>query len=261
MGRTTLAAAIAAGLGVSGPAQLASAASIGMQFVGSGTALSSSALAGVVAQQNWNALAINASTLTSPALVDSAGASTPVTITGGTNTYYIGGYLSGPPATAGDTTLSHGELNETSANDTITGLVPATSSNSLAVTGITYSQYDVYVYTECDSANNETTVSLKPSGGSATFASFKSESGGTGWTQATGTWNGAGTAPSDPVANYARFVSLTATSFTVEIGGVHNAGINGIEIVNTTPGPEPTSFGLMALGGLLILPRRRRSAY
>jgi len=122
---------------------------------------------------------------------------------------------------------------------------------TLTFASIPYTQYDVYVYADIDASGRNETVSLTPSGGSAQYYSFTTQDGGSVWTQGTNTWNGSGTAPTLPGANYVHYTGLTASSFTLNWGAPSNGGLNGIQIVNTggTPTAPSAPTGLGATAG------------
>ena len=193
--------------------------SIGIQFVGSGTALTATSSAGVVAQSHWNPL--TGATFSSVVLNDRTGAATAATLTGSADgSYFCGSTF---PAGSGDSNLCSGEL--------FCGAF-TTETNTTTVSGIPYAQYDVYVYAECDAVGRNATFALTPSGGSTQYYSLQTTSAASAWTQSTNTWNGSGTAPSLPVANYVKFTGITASSFTLKFGGAaSNVSVNGIEIV------------------------------
>jgi len=196
--------------------------SIGMQFQGSGTALASTDSAGLstVAQSHWNVL--TGASFSSHALTDSSGANTTATLSGSANGTYWSGGSSAPPA--GNAKLASGEL--------FNGWP---GSPTLTVSNIPYANYDVYVYAGIDATGRAETVGLTPSGGAEQFYSFTTEGGGSAWTAATSTWNGTGTKPSLPSANYVHYTGLTASSFTLAWGAPGNGGLNGIQIVPVTP--------------------------
>ena len=193
--------------------------SIAIQFVGNGTALTGTSSAGVVAQTHWNPL--TGATFSSVVLNDLTGAATTATLTGGADGDYWCG--SAFPSGGGDSNLCSGEM--------YCGAF-TTETNTTTVSGIPYAQYDVYVYAECDAAGRNATFAETPSGGSTQYYSLQTTSSGSAWTQSTNTWNGSGTAPSLPVANYVKFTGLTASSFTLKFGGAaSNVSVNGIQIV------------------------------
>jgi lysophospholipase L1-like esterase/fibronectin type 3 domain-containing protein len=197
--------------------------SIAMQFVGLGTALTSTTSAGVpaVAQTNWQPL--TGSSFSSVILKDNSGATSTATISGGSD----GSYFSGSSFTAtGDANLSSGELYDGAMT---------TETNAITIASIPYAQYDIYIYGECDAGGRNATFSVTPSGGATSYQSFQTESNGSTWTAGTSTWNGSGTAPTVPAGNYVKFSGLTATSVVIKFGGAGNVGMNGIQIVKTGP--------------------------
>ncbi|MDD5261391.1 MAG: putative Ig domain-containing protein, partial [Methylacidiphilales bacterium] len=212
-------------------------ASIGIQFVGGQTALNATDSAGLstVAQSHWNALA--GASFSNVALTDNSGSATSTTLTGSANGTYRGGGSSASPA--GNAKLASGEL--------FNGWPGAPT---LTVSGIPYAQYDVYVYAAIDATGRNETVSLTPSGGSAQYFSFLTQGGGSAWTVATSTWNGTGTPPTLPSANYVHYTGLTAGSFTMAWGAPGNGGLNGIQIVNTSAGGLPSPWTNQDIGSV-----------
>ncbi len=195
-------------------------ASIGVQFIGTGTALLASDVAGVpaVIQNNWNP--ISGKTFTNLVLKDNAGAATTTTLAGNATGTYIA--TNGFAAGSGDGKLASGEV----YNGNIT-----TDTHSMTFSGIPYARYDVYVYGENDYPGRNTVFSLTPSGGVALFKSLQSKILLYNWIESTNTWDGTGTAPTLPVADYVRFTGLTASSFTLKFGAAGNGGMNGVQIV------------------------------
>ena len=120
----------------------------------------------------------------------------------------------------------------------------------MTVSGIRDSNYDVYVYDDMDASGRNETVSLTPSGSSAQYYSFLTQKGGSVWTVATSTWNGSGTVPTLPAANYAHYAGLTGSSFTMTWWAPGNGSINAIQIVPNPPAlPSPwTSQDIGAVG-------------
>ncbi|MCE0523210.1 MAG: IPTL-CTERM sorting domain-containing protein [Methylacidiphilales bacterium] len=218
---------------------ISSGRGIGIQFRGNGTALASTDSAGLtsVAQTHWNAL--TGASFTNQALSDNTGTSASATLTGTAGAIYGGGGSSAPPA--GNAKLASGEL----VNGSTAG------GHAMTVSNIPYGFYDVYVYAAIDATGRNETVSLTPSGGAAQYSSFTTEGGGSTWTAATSTWNGTGTAPSLPSANYVHFSGLTASSFSTTFWAPGNGGMNAIQIVPDPPvitspatatGTEETAF-------------------
>jgi hypothetical protein len=202
----------------------ASYSGFGLQFVGSGTALAATDSAGVpaVAQAHWQSL--TGATFSSLAIMDKNGSATTATLSGGAD----GSYWSGSAFTSGSANakLASGELFDGDINS---------ETHSLTVSSIPYGHYDVYVYAACDAAGRNATFALTPTGGSASYKSLQTQSNGSAWTESTNTWNGSGTAPSLPVANYVKFTGLTASSFNLKFGGVGNVGLDAIQVVQTGP--------------------------
>ena len=246
-------AAAAAGLLALFPVR-ASANEIGVQFVGSPTtpqplAPGTSAGAPGVAQTHWNA--VTGSSFTNVALNDNTGASTTALLNGSANGTYYGGNVSDTP---GDTELTSGEL--------FNGW---TGSPTMTVSNIPYAEYDVYVYAALDNNTRIETLELTPSGGSASYQSFGTSTGGSTWVLSNNPvagWNGTTptTQPTRPAsATYAEFAGITANSFTLAWGAPGNGGLNGIQIVESSaPIPEPATLGLMAVAGAGILLLKRR---
>jgi hypothetical protein len=222
----------------------ASAAAIGVQFVGSQNSpllpTDSAGLASV-AQTNWNAL--TGASFAGVALQDGNGAPTTASLGGGANGTYFGGH--GSPLPAGNVKLTSGEL--------FNGWPGAPR---MTVSNIPYAAYDVYVYANIDASGLNETVSITPAGGTAQSFSFVTMGGGSAWTLATSTWDGSGTAPALTSADCAHFTGLTGSAFTMDWGAPGNGGLNGFQIVEVTV-PEPASLGMLAAGGLLLLGRGR----
>jgi hypothetical protein len=125
------------------------------------------------------------------------------------------------------------------------------TSDTLRLTGISYSQYDVIVYFSSDTSGRPGTIS----DGAITY-SFSTDTrekvdahGNFVFAQTTDT------GLSHPSADYAVFSNLTGASqtLTLNVGG---GGIAGMQIVAV---PEPGTMALAALGGASLLFWRRRS--
>ncbi|MHB1157415.1 MAG: PEP-CTERM sorting domain-containing protein [Phycisphaerales bacterium] len=123
-------------------------------------------------------------------------------------------------------------------------------------TNLTTSGYDVIVYVGTV-GNTSDGYRLEITDGTTTLDEWVWVSGSnyTGtFVQATG-----GTQASPAVGNYVRFTGLTGSSFTfglaqTQSGLVTFLGVTGMQIVEV---PEPATLGLMAVGGLLMLSRKR----
>jgi hypothetical protein len=126
------------------------------------------------------------------------------------------------------------------------------TSDTLSLSGISFSQYNVIVYFSSDTDGRTGTVT----DGTTTY-SFSTimrnqvdNDPNVTFIQTTDTGSG------NPDANYAMFSDLSgaAQTFTLNIGG---GGIAGMQIVAV---PEPGSLALAVVGGLGLLIWRRRMA-
>lgn len=127
--------------------------------------------------------------------------------------------------------------------------------DTLGLSGISYSQYNIIVYFSADTDGRTGAVS-----DGATTYSFSTmtrnmldNNANATFTQTTDT--GAG----NPSADYAVFSNLTGASqtlTTINTGTSNGLGISGIQIV---PVPEPGTMALAVLGGVSLLFWRRRS--
>lgn len=247
-----LAAAVAAGLGLA--AADADAASIGVNFSGGQNnaqniaPLASSDLTGAVQQMNWNnaggdgttgnGTTANVQSPTAGVLVNSAGAATTAAITWtSTNSWSIANSVRTPA----DAELLNGYLDNTAA----------ATPTTVTITNIPYARYDVYAYVGSDGNARTGHVTI----GSTTFYfSTNSNNNPPAFVQATAT-----DLASAQLATYAKFTSVTGSSFTLtNTRDGNNVGLHAIQIVDTTPVPEPAAVGLLAVGGAGLLARRRR---
>ncbi|HZQ47100.1 MAG TPA: hypothetical protein VFC07_08815, partial [Verrucomicrobiae bacterium] len=198
---------------------------IGMNFMdpsGGNDSVPACNLAGVVPMQGWVNLTTGG-TGTSVALVGNATV-TWTSTGGGTHTLPFAN-------SSGDTALMRDYLD--------TG---DTSTDSVTVSGLSFSKYDVYVYADGDNGgesrvgkytlNNTITRYLMDAANvnfSGTYTEVNSSTGG----------------PSTPAGNYIRFRNITGSSFTLKstASGQYGSGspphprapINAIEIVPVTP--------------------------
>jgi len=120
------------------------------------------------------------------------------------------------------------------------------------ISGIPYASYNVFVYTSAEGGNG--------GGGNISIADM---SGGAGVVDPVATdgnysW---GWSPNTYVLgnNYVEFTGNTSPSIELDQYSVSwNTGIAAVQIVPTSI-PEPASLALLALGGLLALPRRKHA--
>ncbi len=242
---------------VGASASIATAASIGVNFEGGGnngspaSSVSTGATAGIVPQTNWNNYPGSGGTLSS--LVNSAGNTTAasVTVSSASGTYSVSNGGS-PVPVGGDQQLNDGFIYTNGSNPT-----------TVAISGIPYANYSVYVYELNDASGRIDVTTL----GSTTYygsapdpidANHVSGSPNTYlYTQTTSTNSGSPTSGSD----YVLFTGLHGSSQSLTVyAPTSNGYISGIQISQYTP--EPSSFILCGLGaaGLFLVARRRRKA-
>lgn len=243
--------ACAAGAFMAGSLTAGAATSIGVNFAGGdggdgsqiddARTLQPSQVAGVVPAANWNN-AVNASG-TLGSLVGSDVGITTATVTWASNGLWTA--RNTPLDATPDQILTNGYLDD---NENA-GLTTITFAN-LPFIG----PYDVYLYYGSNENNRTGSATL----GSTTifFATNTSPFDGT-FTAATPEDDGAA-----DDGEYALFSGVTGSGFTVTVDRIsdslgQNVGVHGVQIVGI---PEPTSVGLLSLGLLGLLARRRRSA-
>ncbi len=165
---------------------------ISIDFVGQGTAMGSTEVAGVVAKSNWN----NASGLTNTtgqALVDETGAATAAKVTWNTNGIWNLPITDAP----GNVRMMRGYLDTVGGTTTVT--VAGLPTNAAG--------YDVYVYADGDNAGSRTGA-YQISGTGITTTSVN-------LTDAPGTnFSGTYTQANNTNGNYVKF-TVTATGFTI----------------------------------------------
>jgi hypothetical protein len=230
----------------------ARADSIGVNFSDgiSANSLAAGTSAGVVAQTNWNNL-IN-ETGTNVALKNNLGAATTTRLTyAAENLLTIRSYT--PPA--GDEQLNNVVL----ASSTGTAI-------TFTLSNISYSSYDIYVYSLSDVPTEQRTTlgSTSYYGKSPaipTDAGYLDNNSGTPftYTRATSTNSAAPSAN----ANYVRFTGLSGASQSFNLTGLSDfSEVNGIQLVNTSAvaTPEPSTYAMMAFGlvALCVLGAKRK---
>jgi PQQ enzyme repeat len=192
------------------------AAAIGIKFVGQGSAMASTEVAGVVAQSNWN----NATGTSSTApLVDQTGASSGATVTWSTN----GIYKLPITDTAGNNRMMRGYL------DAVGGITTATVAGLPANAG----SYNVYVYADGDNASATRTGAYQISGTGITTTSVN-------LTDAANTnFSGTFAQANNSNGNYVMFTIPAATGFTI----------------TATPGASTDAFSRAPLNAIQIVPQ------
>jgi hypothetical protein len=186
---------------------------ISVDFVGGGTAMSTTEIAGVVRTPRWNGAALATGSLAS--LVASTGASTTAAISwNGENVYQLG-----IADAAGDARMMNGYLDPFGAATIMVTGLPAS---------FTTRGYDVYVYANGYVPTGQMrTGSYGVGGMTMTLMQAASTAYSGAYVQAVG--GGAG--------NYVVFRNLNAASFTLSAtpgpatGGPRRAPVNGLQIV------------------------------
>jgi hypothetical protein len=192
---------------------------ISIDFVGRGTAMAATEVAGVVPRANWNA-ALGAARSTYQALADETGAATGATLRWfSTNVWSLPG-----TAAAGDARMMQGYLDTVGATTIIrlAGLPPAANG------------YDVYVYADGDNQGASRSGVYQVSGtGLATTSLRLTDPGGANFA---GTYRQA----AGGAGNYVRFHGVKATAFNLTAipstasDGVPRAPVNGLQLVPAT---------------------------
>jgi hypothetical protein len=273
---TTLVSAGAVAIGLGLGAASAHAVSIGVNYTGAGSygqtqaeatggySLAPTATAGyaTVAQDNWNN--------TTTSYTDGNGygnvgvLSTVVDSTGAT--------VSGMSvATAPDTSgigkeyPTSGTANWGFSGNNLTMLEGnIRPSPQVTVSGIPYSQYDVYVYLSAPGGNGGYgAVTISANSGLGAVGPTNEYYYNYAWPngafiQATATSVGAVNTSSSPASNYVLFTGNTASGITLALdNNGWNTGLAAFQVVDTAT-PEPASLGLLVLGGLGVLLLKRR---
>jgi len=200
--------------------------------------------AGVILSPNWNDSYYQNNTpygVNGVAnLMDNSGATTTAayTISAVWGAYSVLGYHPGQDA------------NGTYNRELLNGYNDQHGAENIAISGITYGTYDIYVYFNSDTAGRVGTVGIGATTYDFSTYGLPSVSGPNGLFLQTTDTGGA-----NPTADYAVFTGLTGSSQTIFESTANGAGINGFQIVAT---PEPGTMALAVMGGFGVLLMKRR---
>ena len=202
---------------------------ISIQFVGNGTAMASSEVAGEVALTNWNPEQ-GASGSTPMSLMDSTGSATTATVSWQADDTY----MESIPDQSGNYRMMLGYLDNAN-QDTTTVTVSGLSSSS--------SGYTVYVYANGDTSGSVTGIyQISGTGITTTSTSLTY----------TSDFNGTFTQANNSVGNYLVFTIPNVSSFTLSAipstasSGYLRAPVNGIQIVPVGLAVSNPSFTMSA---------------
>lgn len=225
----------------------AQAATVSWNYDSNGT-VTGAAVAGVVPVANWNnSWPSNPTT----DLVDDSGAATTIDLSYSSfNTWSIQG---SHPGVDGDGSynkeLLNGYLNAGPA-----GWNPSVTASSVAISQISYANYNIIVYFSADAAGREGSAT----NGTSTYYFSSLGAGSLAGANATLTQATSTTTSDYAGANYAVFSGLTGSSQTITVQMRDNdewGGIAGFQVV-AVPEPSAALLGGLSLFGLL---RRRRA--
>ena len=251
-GNTLAATALAvAGLAMLSAGIASASVIVGVNFTTQSDTLSPTDTAGVVAQENFNNIALPTSTPLGAALVFTAADSNLLDSSGNTSGIGLTATFGNNYFSSTSTTTPNGIL----LDDIFKTGPTAPGTGSVTLSNIPAGDYNLLVYTTNDMSGQNgnytvgnTTFYITDQQGSAYNGNF---------VQATNT-NPSGT---PDVGNYIEFMDISPTSGTINLtvaganGG--NAGVAGLQLESV---PEPATLGLVMTGGLgLLLLRRRRA--
>ncbi len=267
---TVVATALAAGLF---PAASASAAVVSIDFVGNGTPLLPTDVAGNpnVAESftaNWNSAPGGSGTALP--LVDAANQATGITLTYSTD---LGGWAL--PNTGAGTNTSGGANPEM-----MRGYLDAQENGQVTLSGLSsyFSSYQVAIFFDGDNGGEWRVARYRiTADGNQLFEASGEDSEGEDFNSGAGnnangvfqvpTAGGSGDVdwPNNPNNGEGNFILsdlLTADTITINTAGTSNtlrAPINGLQIIGTPAVPEPTALALLGLAAFPALARRRRT--
>jgi len=218
--------------------------------------------AGVVPAFNWNdSWSENYSTyaygtpVTVNNLFDNTGAATATSLSYNSyNGYHI---QSGNPSQDADGTYNRDMLNGFLNAGPATWSPPVTQ-NTISLTSIPYSLYDVYVYVSDDTAGRAALVS------NGTLTYDLSTMGSAAISGASASFiQSSDTSGANPTADYVVFTGLSGSSQTITVSpgdtDPNDAAWVGLAAFQIVAVPEPGTFALVALGGVgMMIWRRRR---
>lgn len=211
LAKSIMSAAVAAGLLLQTQAVKAQTA-ISWNYDYNGTVEGSGQFAGVVSVANWNNSYPSNPTAN---LLDSSGAATTLGFSTSAGGWRIQGSHPGPD---GDGTYNKELLN---------GYLDASSQKTVAISGIPYNSYSIYVYLSADVANRAGVVSVGAKQYDFKTLGAAAISGGNASLLQTTSTNG-----SNPAASYAVFTNLTGASQTITWQIIGNGGIAGFQVVS-----------------------------
>jgi len=207
----------------------------------------SGGLAGAVLAPNWNNAASMSYSVSGSGLLDNSGAATTIAYTLATPATWGGWNIGSTPGQDGNSSYNKLMLNQYLNSATAYG-----NPESLSLSSISYSSYDLYVYVSSDATGRTGNLAL----GSTTYyfstVGLAAISGANAQLIQSTDTTGA-----NPTANYVVFSGLTGGSQTLNLDIPFGGGISAFQIVAV---PEPSTMALAGLGGLGLLMLRRRMA-
>jgi hypothetical protein len=194
----------------------------------SSSTVPSTGQAGVILASNWN----NSSSTTGSGLLDNSGTATTVSYSLTTPSAW-GGWQISSSVPAQD---ANGSYNMDMLNDYLNSATAYGNPETLSLSGISFGQYNLYVYISSDTAGRTGSITL---GGTTYDFSTEGSAAITGpnatFAQSTETTG------ANPTANYVIFSGLTGASQSVILDIGLGGGIAGFQIVSVTGPMEPST--------------------